>query len=99
MDLQIGDDHARKSQDRSDRQVDMPADDDEDHAGRHDAHDAGLHRQIVHIPGREKDAVGHDIEVTQMTNRAMIMANMRLSMSACLRHLERRFPFTAAGDA
>ncbi len=62
MDQQIGDDHPRKSEDRSHRQVDVAADDDEHHAGGHDAHDAGLDRQVVHIPGGEEDAVGHDIE-------------------------------------
>lgn len=64
QDLRLRDthDHAGKTEDRPDRQVDIAGDDDEHHTGRHDSHGRGLHGKVPEVSRRQEQAAGQDMK-------------------------------------
>ncbi len=56
-DLRDADDRRHESDDRSDRQIDVPHDDDEHHARRHNGDRGGLNRQVPEVPRSQEQAL------------------------------------------
>ncbi|WP_233441347.1 hypothetical protein [Ralstonia solanacearum] len=57
VDRQDGDQPAQQAEQRADRQVDLPGDDDEHHAARQHARDGHLQEQVGDAVGLEEGAV------------------------------------------
>src|SRR5690606_34595729 len=54
--------HADETLDRTDRQVNVAHDDDQDHPGRHYRHRRALYRQVPQVPRRKEQSARHKME-------------------------------------